>query len=490
MQARRRRVLCVTAALAVLTAADARAQQGIPPMKARVLVGAAGEFDADLQYYDPSDLFLRVKDAQVLPFWVSAKNASPQPALISPRAFTLRVGNGKAVTPLAAMDASAAEDALKKATSLNPLLRILAAQGCEYCPDPLRRAFREETVRPGETVSGWIYFPRPAGLDFNGFMEFVSTGHRPSLLPTASVAISGPPEGTRAGPRLPAAVVRAINAATKIGEEIRYGSPPFERSVAVLFGISEYDRRNDTWAHRDLENMSKALTAQGFDPVIKVANRDVTADTLRNIQGHFKNDLRPDDRLLVYYSGHGERSPKGDTGYIVLAASNPGASSRKTDVSMTEFMSWMRNLPVKHLLVILDACYSGLAIGDRSKGQGPVLDALTRQQLYELSSRSGRFVITAGDDAQLAHEHNRWDGGLFTRGLLQALATRDGSRRPDNRLVTAWELFVRAKEYVREQVRTYRLSPQAPLFRDLGEAPSPDPPRVVSRGEFVFVNMP
>lgn len=487
MRTRIGHVLCVTVALGVLTGADAGAQD-IPPMKARVLVGAAGEFDADLQYYDPSDLFLRVKDAQVLPFWVSAKNASQQAALISPRAFTLRVGNGKAVTPLAAMDAAAAEDALKKAANLGPLLRVLAAQGSEYGANPLRRAFREETVPPGRTVSGWIYFPRPPGLDFNGFMEFVSTGRRPSLLPTASVAISVPPKGTRAGPRLPDAVVNAINTVSDIGTQIMYGSPPFERSVAVLFGISEYDSRNDTWAHRDLENMFQALTAQGFEPVIKVANRSVTADTLRNIQGHFKEALLPDDRLLVYYSGHGERSPKGDTGYIVLADSNPGAPSRKTEVSMTEFMSWMRSLPVKHLLVILDACYSGLAIGGRSKGPGPVLVGLDRQRLYELSSRSGRFVMTAGDDTQLAHEDRRWDGGLFTRGLLRALAARDASR-PGNGLVTTFDLFARAKQYVGEQVRAHRLSPQAPLIQDLGEAPSTGSPMLVSRGEFVFVNM-
>jgi hypothetical protein len=385
---------------------------------------------------------------------------------------------------------------MKKATRLGPLLEILVGQGSEYGANPLRRAFRRLTVRPGETVSGWVYFPRPPGLAFNGFMEFSSSGRRPSLLPTASVAVSAP-AGTRAGPRLPDTVVRAINAASAIGEEIVYGPRPFGRSYAVLFGISEYDYRTDLpWSARDIVNVARVLTEQGFDQVITLANRDVTADTLRSVQAHFKgeNALAPEDRLLVYYSGHGERAPTGDTGYIVLTASNPGKQSRKTEISMTEFMSWMRSLPVKHLLVVLDACYSGSAIGGQVRNAGPVLDRPNRQRLYELSSQSGRFVMTAGDHTQLAHEDKRWDGGLFTRGLLRALETRNPSR-PGNRLVTTYELFARAKEFVLQEVRNHRLSPQRPMLQDLGEAPLPSntprsPSLVASRGEFVFVHMP
>jgi Caspase domain len=493
MRARRGGVLCAAVAVGVITTVPVRAQDA-PPMKTRVTLGAAGEFDADLQYYDPSDLFLRVKDSRVMPYWVAAKNVSTHDAQLSYGDFTLRLGNGKAVTTLTPIDIKDAEAELKQATSLSPLLRVLAGQGSEYGANPLRRTFRSGRVSPGKTTSGWVFFLRPAGLAFNGFMEFGATGRPPALVPTASVTITVPPAGARAGPVLPDVVVRAINAASTVGSAIVDGPRPFGKSYAVLFGISEYDYRNDLKGPtRDLANLSRALTAQGFDTVITIANRDVTADTLRNVQARFKGEdaLQPDDRLLVYYSGHGERSPTGDSGYIVLSASNPTERSRKTEVSMGEFMTWMKGLPVKHLLVILDACYSGLAISDHPRGDGPMLDRPNRQQLYELSRQSGRFVMTAGDDTQLAHEDVRWDGGLFTRAILRALETRDVGR-PNNKLVTTYELFSRAKQYVTEQVRQYGLSPQAPLFYDLGETPHRSGDTTLtnraSRGEFVFVN--
>lgn len=458
----------------------------------RVTLGAPAEFEVDVRYYDPSDLFALVRDSSVMPFWVSSKNVSGRQASLTYDDFTLRLGNAGALVTVNTLDAKAAEEQLRRATRLGPLLKALTRQGGEWAANPMNAVFRGGSLSRDKTADGWVFFLRPPDLAFTGFMEFGTTRHPRELLATSSVGVSVAPTNTRAGSTLPEKVVKAINDAIALGQAIAQGQRPFGRSYAILFGVAEYDYRNDlTGPPRDLENLSKALTDQGFDKVVTVVNRDVTADTLRNIRQHFieANALQPDDRLLVYYAGHGERDPSGDTGYIVLTASNPTARSPKTEVSMTEFMAWMKALPVKHLLVILDACYSGLAIGGRSRGNNPPLDAANRQELYELSARSGRFVMTAGDEAQLANEDKRWDGGLFTQGILRAIKTSDIGR-PNDRLVTTFELFARAKQFVVEQVRQYRLKPQAPLLQDLGEAPLlGEKPSPVSRGEFVFVNV-
>jgi hypothetical protein len=390
--------------------------------------------------------------------------------------------------PIAEADA---ERELREAANLNRWLRVLTGQGGEFAANPFRSIFRDRTLAPGRDADGWVFFRRPDGVAFTGFMDFGTVSYAPELLTTASVTVTAP-STTRSGSWIQDRVVDAINGAVRMGQEIAYGRPPFGRSYAVLFGVSEYEYRNDlAGPARDLHNLSTLLTAQGFDKVVVVANRDVTANTLRNVQQHFSERLQPDDRLLVYYAGHGDREPSGAAGYIVLTASNPTARSRDTEVPLAEFMRWMTALPVKHLLVLLDACYSGLAIGGLSRGDGPTLDAANRQELYELSSRSGRFVITAGDEAQRAHEDRRWDGGLFTRGIIRAIERRDVGR-PNDRLVTTFELFARTKQFVTDEVRKYGLSPQAPLIHDLGEAPraaAGAKPSPVSRGEFVFVNV-
>ena len=487
------RLALLAFALVALAPASADAQERF---RMRVTLGIPPEFDVDLQYFDPSDLFARVKGSRVMPFWVSARNVLGRDAVLEYGDFALGLGNAGTVITLNPVDPAAARAELNKDAHLGRLLGALTDQGGEWGTDPFRMIFRGGRVRPGKEASGWVFFRRPEGVSFTGVMEFGTTRHARELLTTGSVNVSIAPPATRSGSTIQDRVADAINGAIDAGQAILHGEKPFGKSYAVLFGISDYNYRNNLGgAAQDVRNLSTALQEQGFDKVVVVVNRDVTADTLRNIQRHFmdRGRLQPDDRLLVYYAGHGDRNPTGDTGYIVLSESNPTSRSSGTEVSMAEFMSWMRALPVKHLLVILDACYSGLAIGGRTRGDGPSLDATNRQELYLLSSRSGRFVMTAGDETQRAHEDvKRWGGGLFTQGILRAIRTRDVGR-PNDRLVTTFELFARAKQFVIEQVKRYGLSLQSPLLHDLGESLAAGAaigkPSLVSRGEFVFVNV-
>jgi len=284
-------------------------------------------------------------------------------------------------------------------------------------------------------------------------------------------------KGARSTGTAGALVQSVISKAGELGYRIVNGPPPFGKSYAVLFGISDYTSRNDLpFVARDLDKMEAYLQQQGFDKIVRVTNKGVTADTLRNIQAQLKVTLKPDDRLLVYYAGHGARV--GNKGFIVLAASQGLTVSPKTEVNMREFMSWMLNQPVKQLLVILDACYSGSAVGGETRATGPLFENVDQDTLYRLSSGKGKFVMTAGAEDQLALEGPDWQGGLFTYALLSGLRGKGASTSADP-IITTYELFARAKALVLEEVKKRHLGEQIPLIRDV------DP--VVSKGEFVFV---
>lgn len=478
------------ALVAVLLTPSSGDSQNATPRTLHFTLGTPAELEVDVRYFEPSSLYLLAKDSLVVPIWVSAKNVSDREADLQYDHFTLRVGDAGGLVTLDALPAAAAEDELKKNVQLNPVLKGITRQGDDWGANAMDAVFRSGRLAPGRTSSGWVFFRGRPGLRYTGVLEFGTTRHARELLPTSVVTIT---TATRGGTWLQEEIRKAINEAVRIGRAILEGERPFGRSYAILFGVSEYAYRNDLTSTEDLKNLTKALTDQGFDKVITLANRQVTRHTLRNIHQHFKDGdaLRPDDRLLVYYGGHGDRDRSGK-GYILMTDSHPTARSAETDVLMTDFMSWMKEVPVKHLLVLLDACYSGAALLGKTRG-GPTLDPANRQELYELSARSGRFVITAGNEEQRAHEGDR--GGLFTQAFLRALTTRDIGR-PNDRLVTTFELFARTKQFVGDEVRRRGLvPPQAPLLQDLGEAPVAAvargaQPSDVSLGEFVFVNVP
>jgi len=93
-------------------------------------------------------------------------------------------------------------------------------------------------------------------------------------------------------------------------------------------------------------------------------------------------------------------------------------------------------------------------------------------------------VITAAAATELANEHPRWEGGLFTTAVLRALQPK--ASKPG--LVTTHQMFATMKDFMIDEERKYRIAPQTPLIQDLGYSMDGKSIAPVSQGEFVFVS--
>lgn len=79
-------------------------------------------------------------------------------------------------------------------------------------------------------------------------------------------------------------------------------------------------------------------------------------------------------------------------------------------------------LPCKHVVLLLDTCYSGMALGDRGGASAARLNKYVDLDYYRLLGKSSKFVITAGTGGQKVYEA---DGhGVFSRELLGLLSDR------------------------------------------------------------------
>ena len=446
-------------------------------MKMDIKLGVPPEFDVDVEYHDPGQLDPRLQGARVLPISLAVTNVSNRTLRFDYKDVRLDLGAaGREQTPLAPIDADDARRLLIQNGAFNAFARLFASRD-RIVGEPFQRRLPDGELAPRQSKSGYVFFLRRDGVPFTGFMAVGTVAHGSELLPTATVDVHPAPTTRSVGTA--AAAVQAVIAKTaqRVGQtidELVYPMP-FGQSYAILFGISNYDSKTPLpGVERDLANMKAFLEAQGFALVLIKANRDVTADTLRNVQRHFDGKLKKQDRLLVYYAGHGARVA--DRGYIVLATSGDTLNP-KTSIPMDEFVAWMRGLDVKHLLVILDACYSGAAVpgATRAADLFAKLDRTDYDRLYQLASQTGKYVLMAGTDTQRANEDQT--GGLFTHALLTALKERP--RASDGQLITTNELYSRAKRIVVDEVRTRRLAEQVPVMKDIGLG--------ASTGEFVFV---
>ena len=129
-------------------------------------------------------------------------------------------------------------------------------------------------------------------------------------------------------------------------------------------------------------------------------------------------DRQPDDYVVVYLAGHGEILPVGDTGFehILLPADASPADLRRRAVKSGDLAEWMlADTPVRRLLLIVDACYSGM--GGLDFARNALARTGTPPQLTQ-GEGSAVVVVTATLPAQQAI------AGAFTAAFTRAVRSQ------------------------------------------------------------------
>jgi len=373
------------------------------------------------------------------------------------------------------MNAREAQRQLANDVKLNPILKTILGQpnGSPWTSNTYDRDLRNGELKPAKSREGYVFFLKPDGFRFNGIMSLGTGSHSPELMTTGNLTVT-----RSAGSGVIATVcglLASVRSAKTLCDSLT--GRPFGKSYALLFGISNYDAAKlpKVLGDTDVTRMNGYFSQQNFDKVAVFKDNQVTPSALRDVQSHFDNQITPDDRLVVYYAGHGQISTNGGADLVL---------SQGTRVPMTQFMGWIRAVKVKHLLVLLDACYSGSAIGGTRGNPPDDADNTTADRLMRLASRGSRFVITAGASDERAHENLQWwQGGLFTYAVLTAL--QPPSTKPS--LVTTYQMFARVRDLMYEQEQMRGVPLQTPLIQDLGYSSEGRSPAPASEGEFVFV---
>ncbi len=198
-------------------------------------------------------------------------------------------------------------------------------------------------------------------------------------------------------------------------------SPGYSDSWAVVIGIDDYAKWPKLqYAVNDAQSIRETLIQRfNFSPehVISLTNRDATRaailSTFNDKLAH--SGMKKNDRLFVFFAGHGatrQLSSGRDLGYIIPVDSDPGQIATDA-VPMTELQNIAEGVTAKHVLFVMDACYSGLGL---TRGGGP------GNFLRDNAKRLGRQMLTAGGADQLVADGGPNGHSVFTWTLLQGLS--------------------------------------------------------------------
>ncbi|MDJ0596764.1 MAG: caspase family protein [Pleurocapsa sp. MO_226.B13] len=265
----------------------------------------------------------------------------------------------------------------------------------------------------------------------------------------------------------------------------------FDRSLAVVIGINDYQNGIDTLqtaipdAFAIAEILNKSYKYKLVHPKFEsevIVNQYATKERLETLlKDILPNKIKPteSDRLIFYFAGHGiaRNSDEGPEGYLV--PQDADMKDRGSLLKMREIHDWLAQLECRHLLVILDCCFAGTFRWASYRKLIPISQDITEahydrfikfpawQVLTSASYNQGALEFLNNRDVEPNRKHSP-----FAEGLIEALQQEKGDLNNDG-IIIATELYL----YLRDYVELNSKDRQTPGFFPLKKH---------DRGEYIF----
>ena len=214
----------------------------------------------------------------------------------------------------------------------------------------------------------------------------------------------------------------------------------FGRYYAIVIGNQNYQAiENLQTPRQDAERAARILKDKyGFSvQVLEDADDIEMLKALNDLNAV----LKPDDNLLIYYAGHGERLMNGKVQNGYWLPVNADAPPKDTFWVPTEqITSHLGRLQARRVLVVADSCYAGLLSTDPSYLFMSDKVSYSKDYVaYKLPKRA-RLLLTSGGDAPVLDEGSGGNS-VFARAFLDKLEANTG-------IMSSPELFNRIRKRV------------------------------------------
>ena len=271
----------------------------------------------------------------------------------------------------------------------------------------------------------------------------------------------------------------------------------FQRHLAIIIGINDYINgvRPLETAVPDAEEIARILQDQYQYEVHLLVNQDARLEKLKDLIECFKNKTIPvgkegeikevnkDDRILIYFAGHGiahdaKEKQEGPVGYLIP---QDATENIDTYLKMQDFHDALLKLPCRHLLVILDCCFSG-AFYWSSINRDIVPKVKVYKQVYDhyIKYRAWQVITSTSDKQTAVDSSSRSKVSVdskhspFAKHLFDAL--NKGADLDNDGIITANDLFNFLRKKVAIETEEYK-----------AQTPGICPLKLHDNGEYLFL---
>jgi hypothetical protein len=265
----------------------------------------------------------------------------------------------------------------------------------------------------------------------------------------------------------------------------------FSQSIAVVIGINRYQADVPTLrsAVNDASRIADTLQKQhGYRSILLLDEQATLTALLDLVERQLPESVGANDRVLFYFAGHGVAVSGDDGPQGFLLPQDARRGNVASYLEMTRLNEGLMSLPCRHMLVILDSCFSGAfrwsARRDASFELPTVyqerFDRFLRDPAWQLIT-SAAYDQTAADQWGGGDFGNRGEDGVhspFAEALLDGLVgAADLVPKDGDGVITATELYMYLED---------RLQPKSIQY-GTRQTPGLWPLRKHDKGEFIFL---
>ncbi len=244
---------------------------------------------------------------------------------------------------------------------------------------------------------------------------------------------------------------------------------PIRDKWAVVIGIDRFsDKRIPPlrYSVKDAQDFAKFLVEkENFAPdhIKLLLNEEASSDQILDTIGDnwLPRRVLPEDLVLIYASTHGSPKEVDVAGENFLVASDTKVDRLFSSAIKLEDLAAAikRRTGCKRIVLVLDACNSGAAAATGGKG-------MVRAQNFDVETIVGEGVIVLSSSSadQRSWESVRYQNGVFTRRLIEALQAKGTATGIE-------DAFKVLCESVEQEVKYDRKTFQTPVFRSKWKGP-------------------
>jgi hypothetical protein len=188
------------------------------------------------------------------------------------------------------------------------------------------------------------------------------------------------------------------------------------KSWLFAIGINEYRSfPNLHNAVKDAEDVVQLLKEKyDIDELVFISNTEATHDNIITQLDKLKRKIAPEDKLLIFYSGHGHLDSFKKGYWIPTDAEKDNTAHYIRNSTIRDYME---DIPALHTLLISDSCFSGSLFVRGVPRSDLALD--------ELEKRKSRWALCSGRHDEEVYDGKPGENSPFTRGILNTLRRND-----------------------------------------------------------------